>query len=251
MRFFFDKNPIANLDELPARYRAKGFGSPTRSTVPLVSLLKHESETWRGIAESLGCDGNDAEVHLEYTVDPPRGRGRPSHTDLMLLDSGRAVAVEVKWTEGAYNRVGEWLGKGTDIQNRREVMTGWLELLQPCAARPLDLADFSGAVYQMVHRAASACALGRAPAMAYLQFASPQNGVPKQVARLRDDLAHLRELLGYPAGFPIRLVEVTIIPTAAFERIRDLPKGSADTAAAVRQAFLGEPLFEFPKDRLH
>lgn len=99
-------------------------------------------------------------LHFEFTVDPARGRGKASHTDLMAQNSCAAVALEAKWTEPEYALVAEWLGS-TATQNKRLVLQGWTEMVQPFANRQLSAEDFAGVAYQMVHRAASGCAVAR------------------------------------------------------------------------------------------
>jgi hypothetical protein len=41
MRLFFDKKPVASFDDVLTLYKTAEFKSPTRSTVPLLSLLRH------------------------------------------------------------------------------------------------------------------------------------------------------------------------------------------------------------------
>lgn len=250
MRFFFDKHPVSQINDLIALYKPGEFESPTRSTVPLFSLLQHGGAVWGEIAGEFAAEGGAGEMHLEFTVEPPQGTGQPSHTDVMLINANRAFALEAKWTEPRYDTVGEWLGKGTNPDNRRMVMCGWLSLLRPCT-RPLHVEAFTDAVYQMVHRAASACVAGRAPAMAYIQFSPLPDATPPDIARLKCDLAHLHHLLGDPTGFPFHLIEVEVSPTATFKRIKALPKGSAETARTVRAVLGKEPLFEFTISRWH
>jgi hypothetical protein len=260
MNLFFDKKPVAHFDELLDGYDAKEFRSPTRSTVPLLSLVRHGADLWREVIDRLGGDADAADLHLEYRVEPPNGRGIPSHTDAMLLQADRAIAIEAKWTEGPYATVEKWLSGGkryddgiaiADDSNRRAVLQGWLSLLQRRASHPLHGDQFSNATYQMVHRAASACASGRAPGLAYIQFAAPGIDVRGRIESLKKNLGHLHRLLGDPAGFPCHLVEIEMHPTAAFERIRTLEKGIAETAEVVKGALRSEPLFEFTKYRLH
>jgi hypothetical protein len=177
---------------------------------------------------------------LEFQVRSPQGKGNPSHTDLMMLTREHAVAVEAKWTEPRYQTVSKWLSS----QNRREVLDGWLSLIRPFALKPLTSDDVASAVYQMVHRAASACRGGRVPKLVYLQFTPlPDGGAQKST--LIEDLACLHAAIGAPAGFPFWLVEVSLEQTDAFETLRLLPKGSASTANAVIEALRNGPLFRF------
>ncbi len=96
----------------------------------------------------------------------------------------------------------------------------------------------------MVHRAASACAVGTVPTLMYVQFCPIPDGRPVR-STLMDDLRHLHILLGSPAAFPFWLAKVEVRPNPAFEQIRKLPKGLPQTAQAVRNALRGEPLFTF------
>src|SRR5258708_4753147 len=158
----------------------------------------------------------------------------------MLLTCEHAVAVEAKWTEPRYETVSEWLSS----QNRREVLDGWLSLIQPFALEPLTSDDVASAVYQTVHRAASACHDGRIPKLVYLQF-TPLPDRRAQEPALIQDLACLHRAIGAPTAFPFWLVDVEIEQTDAFKALRHLPKGSAATANAVIEALQNGPLFRF------
>src|SRR6266567_8140744 len=139
MKLFFNQKPVALVDETLDLYKHSEFASATRSTVPLISLLKHGSEVWASIVKELSVVDPSAELHLEFTVKPPQGRGKASHTDVMLIHGNRTIAFEAKWTEPQYDRVSDWLVRGDDPENRRLVMSGWLSLLQPHATQKLRL----------------------------------------------------------------------------------------------------------------
>jgi len=111
--------------------------------------------------------------------------------------------------------------------------------------RKLDLDDFSGIVYQTVHRAASACYESEKPNLAYLHFVPDPSGKGATATQYESDLKLLRELMGKPNEFGIYLIEVNIKQTPAFEKIKDLPKGTAETATAVRNALENGPIFDF------
>ena len=231
------------------RYHDTGvdeFQSPTRSTVLLFSLLKHGNELWNNIVNELITPCSHLKGHLEFTVKPPCGRGKASHTDLMLTSRNQSVAFEAKWTEPKYETVNNWLGS----ENRREVMTGWLSLIQPHVAKTLSAEDVGDAVYQMVHRAASACFASRIPTLAYIQFSPLPNGSSQEPTVIRD-LAQLHTLLGVPDTLRFYLVEVLVAPTKAFEAIRALPKSSPATTKSVITALRNGPLFRFVDFRVH
>lgn len=249
MTIFYDRREVANVDDLLLCYRVKEFASPTRSTVPLLSLLRETAALLTFLGEALQVGDSRTELHFEYTVRSPLGRGTPSHTDLMVIGGGCAVAIEAKWTEPPYENVDRWLAG--DDSNRREVMSGWLSLLQPHAREHLRLDDFRAARYQMVHRAASACATGLSPRVAYLQFApSPTGTRSLHREQLLADAQHLRDLLG-DSAFPILVFEAQIRPTEAFEAIKNLPKGTAATASAVLKTLSSNTqLFNFDSIQL-
>ena len=249
MGLFFNQKPVALVDDALDLYKANEFASATRSTVPLISLLKHDGDVWATITKELSAT-SPGEMHLEFTVKSPQGRGKASHTDVMLIQGNRAVAFEAKWTGPRYDQVSKWLVGGDDPENRRLVMSGWLSLLQPHSTHTLRLEDFGAAIYQMVHRAAAACYAGNIPTLAYVQFCPLANGGDPDVM-LMNDLSYFHNLLGAPDEFPFWLVEVVAKPTETFEKIRGLTSGLPDTAKEVHRALCNGSLFEFTKLHLH
>jgi hypothetical protein len=104
VKLHFNKRFLTDLDALIKKYPEREFESPYRSTVPLLSLMKHGGDTWAAILGELGMSGQ-ADLHVEFTVSSPKGRGKASHTDLMLRDADRVQAVEAKWGEPQYETV--------------------------------------------------------------------------------------------------------------------------------------------------
>jgi hypothetical protein len=250
MLLHFDRTPVADFPALLQGYGASDLASPSRSTVPLLSLLRHRGLLWQQVLEELGMDAKYA-VHLEYTVKPPLGAGRASHTDAMLIAGGRSCAVEAKWTEPPYATVHKWLGPDGGSENRKRVLEGWLSLLRAHAGRDLSVDDVRHLSYQMVHRAATACAAGDRPGLAYLIFSPAPDGSGVETGPVLRGLKALADVLGRPAGFPLRMLVVEVLPTAAFESIRPLRKGETATSEAVRAALLGPPLFGFGALAVH
>lgn len=237
-------------DAIPL-YGTKEFESPTRSTIPMLSMLKHAPGAFSEIVAQLDTSPDNYDLYLEYKVRPPKGRGKASHTDVMLLSGDTALAIEAKWTEPMYETVYEWLGSEAPQPNRQQVLEGWLSLLQRHSATELNPLDFSKCTYQMVHRAASAAAAGSSARMAYLLFKPSANSQTATSETIFSQLNQLWALIGKPQSFPFFVVEVTIEPTAEFESIRHLPKSQKDTSDAVTAALLDdEPLFEFPSNTI-
>lgn len=241
MSVFFDIAPIAAIDHALPLYKTSEFESPTRSTVPLLSWLKHEPQTVNSVLSALGMP-QGCDLHLEYKVKPQKGRGLPSHTDLMALSDMNALAIEAKWTEPRYETVSQWLvNRGTNAQ---DVLTGWLNALQPHARHPLNTAAFSDVVYQMLHRAASACLSGSNPKMAYLVFEPSPDARTASSRQIEADLKYLRGLLGNPKSFPFFLIRVSLSQSRGFHAIAPLPKKQPSTAKQVIAALSGgSPLF--------
>lgn len=246
MNLYFDQIPVEAIAAAIPMYSKREFESPTRSTMALLSFMKYEQPKLNSILKEIGMPA-DCDLHLEYKVKPQKGRGRASQTDLMVKQQGRALAIEAKWTESRSKTVCKWLKEGSNPQNRENVLIGWLSLLQKHAQHSLCLADFPDAVYQMVHRAASACAAGRNPQMAYLVFkSSPPCQKATSIQQIHADLENLWELLDNPSTFPFYLIEVPLSPIDAFKGIEHLKKGQPETAQQVSTSLLGStPLFDF------
>lgn len=246
----YDRTVVAAVDDALSHYARDEFASPTRSTVPLLAWLKHEPAMVNSLLQDLGMPA-ECNLHLEYRVKPPTGRGNASHSDLMVISGDSSLAIEAKWTEPRYDTVGKWLETGANPDNRRDVLAGWLGLLQHHASQPLHRADFTDAVYQMVHRAASACAAGGKPALAYLLFKPSPDPRTADLRTIRDDLTHLWSVLGRPSTFPFYLVELPLSRTTLFDALASLPKGNQITAQQVRAALFGsDRLFSFEKHRV-
>jgi hypothetical protein len=198
--------------------------------------------------------------HFEFTVQPPKGQGKPSHTDLMIQSGSRCLAIEAKWTEPIYKTVSAWLGAELEDSspqnqsgqptNREEVLAGWLALLKPHVRREVTISDFVDCVYQMVHRAASACQGLKHPQLAYVKFTPSQDARAGRHDEYMAGLELLHRVLGSPKKFLFFLVEIQIAPTEAFRSIEKLPKGESTTAICVRNALRDSNLFEFVSYRI-
>ncbi|MGZ5038845.1 MAG: hypothetical protein ACXWGT_19040 [Usitatibacter sp.] len=255
---FYNNAEAADVETLLTKFPIGSFASPYRSTVPLVCLIKDAFPIFRAIEAACGGDA-ESSLHFEYEVAPPGVEGNPSQTDLMVLSEKRAIAIEAKWTEPRYptvsarlkSRVAELvkrdLTKGTrDHQAEQEaVMAAWLGLLTAVSEEPAKLSEYGAAVYQTVHRAASACSLSRPASLVYLHFEpSPVKG-SASADQYRGDLRHLHRLLGSPDGFPFYLVGVPLTATSAFGAIAGLQRGAVETDRHVRKAIMTSRLFEF------
>lgn len=240
---FYDDTPVRDAAELASSYPETQFNSRTRSTVPLLALVKDRPDLLRDLLATCGLEP-DAALHFEYQVQSPRGRGKASHTDLMVIGKTGCMAIEAKWTEPASETVAAWLGSETE--NRREVLNGWLDLIGKAAGRTPAIDEAKAVTYQTVHRAASACHVGPAPQLAYLQFVSDATSAAALLEKRRADLLLLRSILGN-GPFPVlRLIEVAIAPTAAFQALEPLGRG-APAAPAIQKGLVEQSLFRFER----
>lgn len=255
--YCFDTEPAKDFAALCERMAGKPLQSPYRSTVPLLSLVEHSQSAWRSLLTSLGEPPNST-IHFEYCVPSPKAGANPSQTDALIMSEGRVWGIEAKWTEPRYETVARRMRKPKKLgsnppeaidEESREIVEGWLAYLQPYASRELRVGDFEDAVYQMVHRAASACAVASGkelqPELTYLHFHPSPLASTATTDQYVSDLRHLRMLLGPGSALGITVVEMPLEPTAAFRAIEGLDKRARETADAVSAALQRGPLFEF------
>jgi hypothetical protein len=258
---YFDRKQVGSFRELLALYPRRAFASPYRSTIPLLALVKDAWPVFIEIADTCGSN-NDIRVHFEFKVKAPGVKGNPSHTDAMVLSPVSALALEAKWTEPRYESVTERLRSpvaGYARRNKhkeplaieeyrqaqRGVINAWLSLLAGHSNSAVNV-DVAGAiVYQMIHRAASACSTTLPASLVYLHFSTPHGGHAAPASHYRNDLQRLHRLIGSPMALRFYLVDLPLQPTAAFDAIAALPKGAIDTDIKVRAAIESTCLFEF------
>jgi len=248
-RYCFDTDPIADFGKLCERMSGKPLQSPYRSTVPLLSLVEHSQRDWRALLTRLGAPP-DGMIHFEYRVPSPKANGNPSQTDALILSESKVWGIEAKWTEPRYETVARRIRKPeADGADPRKTVEGWLRYLQPYASRALHVDDCANAVYQTVHRAASACAVATGkklqPELVYLHFHPSPLRSTATTERYVADLRYLRSLLGPTSGLGFTVVEMTLEPTAAFREIQGLDKRLRSSADKVSAALCRGPLFEF------
>lgn len=236
---YFDRTKVNDLANLLSRYPADEFASRTRSTVPLIALATSGSTVLRSVLKHAGFT-EGASLHFEYRVAPTAGRGQASHTDLMVIEGPSSLAVEAKWIEPRYETARDWLGPNP-TDNRLSVLGSWLSLINQNTGAALQLSDISAIPYQLVHRAASACASGQRPQLAYLEFLT--SGRSPAGHRL-EDLDRLYTALGRPTTFPFHLIQIQTELTSEFDQIEIMEQSQA--TEAVRPALLSGTLFRFP-----
>lgn len=248
-RYCFDIEAMPDFAALCERFKGKPLQSPYRSTVPLLSLVEHSQPQWNSLMDSFGVPV-DTTIHFEYRVASPKLGGNPSQTDALLMSESTVLAVEAKWTEPRYETVAKRLSKPeADGADPCVTVNGWLRHLQSFAAHRLQLEDFTDVVYQVLHRAASACAVATAPRrlvqLVYLHFHPSPLKTSATTAQYVSDLGRLHTMLGSPAEITFVVVEMPLRSTPAFEAIKDLDKRDPATSVRVLEALRRGPLFIF------
>jgi len=226
-----------------------------------MSLIKDDLSLFDSIVEECGVRGAHS-YHFEYKVTAPGSHGGPSQTDTMIFANDSVLALEAKWTEPRYPNVTKRLESrivaqraksatpAVDSEGReRAIINMWLALLGT-RSKCLSIEDAGKTIYQMVHRAASACATTHAPSLVYLHFSPSECGSAAKLDDYRADLEYLHSLVGAPAGYPFYLADLPLVPTRYFSAIRDLKKGTDETDRLVRDAIRLTKLFEFGKPRI-
>jgi hypothetical protein len=218
--------------------------SPSRSTVPLLAY-------WSTLDGRLAefCDAleltvpSDPSLIFEYTVVPSRGKGKASHTDLMILSSALAVAVEAKFTEPRYPTVAKWLGT-PPVQNRKRVLEGWLDTINRATGGQLMPEQVRTVTYQLIHRTASACT---PPAENRVVVYHCFDLVDEYRSYYSEQLARLANLIAKHELLAFYLCESSLSKTAAYAelQVRWRANTSRNFADAVRQLLKTQSIATF------
>jgi hypothetical protein len=240
---YFDHTRVGDFETLVSHYRKSEFEPPFCSTIPLLSFVRDKT-ILNELTARCAFSSRPA-FHFQFRMPLPLGSGKPSRTDLMLTDNEQRATIDARWTEPPYELVKHWLGP-SPTTNRRDVLSGWLGLLNRQAAVPVTHGAAAEISYRLLSRAAAMCNSGGALAqICYLRFRSKQQDNPALREVLRDDLVRLRNILGRSELFQFRLFEADIAATPAFHKLTELPRRSKRSALAVRQALVSETLFSF------
>lgn len=149
----------SNFEEIIGVFKDSEFKSYKRSTVP---FLDYWRETELRISELINylhlSIPDSLDLDIEHQVPVKKGKGKASCSDMKIISSDFSITIEAKFTEKRYDTCEKWLRLGKNRTNRELVLTGWLELLNEWNSCRLQIKDVLYIPYQMIHRAASACA---------------------------------------------------------------------------------------------
>lgn len=233
---FLDTVPCRSFEELIAKLPDDAVASPRRSTIPLIAYWRQ-----RDALATLGLATSDrVELRFEHPTPVRRGKGKASYTDLMIISDAIAVAIEAKFTEPRYETVAEWLGPAPS-DNRHEVLDGWLALINEATGGQCTRESVRDLPYQVVHRAASACAVDRPRREIWYQlFKEP---MPAFYER---DLQSLMEQLPGTSTLRGRVLTCPAMPYPEYQQLMtNWDRGHRGVSAEVRRLLSEDRAFRF------
>ena len=249
IEIFKNREAIYSFEELVASYSASEFDSPRRSTVLLLDYWRSFDYAVKRFEELFCVDFSDQiQLHFEYRVPAQAGRGQASCTDLMVISNSIAFAIEAKYTEDPYETVSKW-SRSSNVQNREDVLGGWLSLIQSVTEVSLTFDDICSLPYQLIHRTASVC---NVPATSrYIVY---QIFEPNKEDYYSERLQKLASLLGgIGGGSPLSFV-LMISPFEPLEHYQELldlwNAGEREISSRVTAALTSSRLARFVKPRL-
>lgn len=210
----YSGSPVTSFKSLVAQYPRDEFDSPQRSTVPSLAFWSTpepriaELCDYLQIVHPAGCT-----LEFEFKVPPPEGMGKESHTDIMISWTDVCIAVEAKYTEPPYQTVKDWLGEGSNQDNRKNVLGGWCKLIRQVTGKGIDLSSLTSATYQMIHRIASACAKPEQHKYVLYQVFDPTDD---KLNYYRTELLKTRRLLGIGSSICLYVMGVIIHPSKVY-----------------------------------
>ena len=198
------------------------------SSIPLTEFWQPANLTAIQGVLARDLPGFNPEVALKFFEFPTAAVwdgervGRPSMTDIMILDGDWQVAIEGKFTEYLFaeeKTVRDWLREAatvSDLTLRRKVLMAWFSYIRSAGCTNLDSVwkicrDCRDMSYQFLHRTASACHMtngpeGRTPVLVYQLFFDKSS--PEHKAALD---AFKRKLRSWSAALGLKNMKFLII----------------------------------------
>jgi hypothetical protein len=236
----YKKQDAADFSELLEKYPIAELRSPLRSTVPLLAFWRNPELGLDSLSNSLQIDFRDPiELLFEHQVSVRDGKGKASHTDLMVRTATQALAIEAKYTEPGYQSVSKWRD-GSEGDNRTKVLGGWLTLINGALGTQLTVDTVAECTYQLIHRTASACAEpADFRAVAYQCFDCDADHRNAYIAQLE----RLSALVGNKAKLQFVFLECVLERTADYEMLlRQWHNNARDLEPAVRKGLKEDTL---------
>ena len=150
---------------------------------------------------NIGFDINAFQKCFEYPVFAEKNEhqiGKPSRTDLMLLNDKYNIAIEAKYRENFYGTIEEWKKEIKKYSVKLDVLSSWYEYIKPYSCfDSKEIQKIEQVVdYQFLHRVASACYKcpdrGKSPIVVYQLFFNKHD---------KESEYHQREIAGALRSF--------------------------------------------------
>ena len=232
---------VRSFEELVEQLGSDAVASPKRSTVPLLDYWRQPESRLRLLEAHLGVTLSDhTELHFEYEVPVQQGRGKSSYTDLMILGTDVAVAVEAKFTEPRYESVETWLAAARTT-NRAEVLEGWIRAIEAGSEAMVNREVVRELPYQLIHRTASVCCVSRRRRVVVYQVFGDSPG-----PYYAEDLRRLASAIPARDRVSFYVVASAFHPTTTYAQLSARwDAGERDIGTDVRDALIAGPLLEF------
>lgn len=229
----YKRQTVGDFRDLLSHYPKTELQSPVRSTVPLLAFWRDPSVGLKQLSVALAEAFVDpVELLFEYQVPVKAGRGKASHTDVMVRTPTQLVAIEAKHTEPAYESVSAWRKKGNG-DNRNDVLKGWLASINATFGCKLTPENAKDSTYQLIHRTASACegSVGTR-IVAYQCFDCGPASRTKYVAQMAD----LKKLIGNQTNLRFAFLDCKLKRTQEYnDLVRQWPAEDMRLEPAVRR----------------
>ncbi len=162
---FYFGEPLDTYDSVLNNLTHTKVNNCETSSIPLADFWHPRNE--KAIKQfidlfGLGLDFDYLKKCFEYPVFAEKDSkqiGKPSRTDLMMINDKYNIAVEGKYTEDFYKTIEEWKKEKKIFSVRDSVLSSWYEYIKPYSDFDFkDISDIEHNVdYQFLHRTASAC----------------------------------------------------------------------------------------------
>lgn len=240
----FGHKEVRGYEELISCYPEKEFASPSRSTMPHLLFWRSAESRFQEFCRFIRAKPcSSARLSFEFQVKPLYGRGKASHTDLMLTWDDHCAAIEAKYLEPEYDTVQQWLEKG-DRENRLLVVQGWCDLLAGNTGSALTIDDVRNIGYQVLHRAASASFFkNRTRYLIYEVF--EDEGASRGLVDYPQKIRELLKLLK-PSSIHGYVLKIPINSTTEYEELKNQWRdGGRDLSGQVLVGLQADNLMEF------
>ena len=213
----YSSTPVDSIESLAARYPRREFQSPNRSTVPSLAFWSTPETRIRQICNCLHLTVPSAcTLDFEFKVKPIKGRGKASHTDVMITWDDAVIGIEAKYTEPNYQIINKWIQSGKNEANRNDVLDGWCEIISRVTKKKIGAITQSDITYQMVHRLASVCSMQESRRYLVYQLFDPS---PDDMKYYLTELQKVHDFFHIDGTVPLYIMETSIKAKAPYDKL--------------------------------